>query len=334
MIVRNPKFKKNSFSVVCHTELKNIENSAYVSIKVLEYLFNIFTWVYDSKSIANAFVDEPKIEAFFKTVDIKLYLGKSPIYSAIVLYNKLNKLIDMRKFEQGVVVEEACKNKQFLAPEFVFKEVYEEYVNSSFEFGRDFLLFNEIFLPKRTYRKAPLVSLSDSLKLSKTELILPTFKYKLATKKFSVNIIQNDVLTDTKTLFVIQDVSYSMSEYVKALYFIKAFILKEAFVNGYEVTWLGFSNKEYSRDVYTPDNVQELVVEQSFFSGALNYTSILCSTELQGKEILLITDGTDTFDVPKTVSFKTLNVISFTENKSLKTKISKYGRFFKIKNNE
>jgi hypothetical protein len=57
---------------------------------------------------------------------------------------------------------------------------------------------------------------------------------------------------------------------------------------------------------------------------------ILTSKELKGQKVIIITDGTDDFNIPRATVTKQINVISFSYNDSIKTKILNYGKFFKV----
>jgi hypothetical protein len=64
---------------------------------------------------------------------------------------------------------------------------------------------------------------------------------------------------------------------------------------------------------------------QFHYSGTfVDTSSILIADEFMGKQVVIITDGTDMFDFP----FNTKKKIR--RNINIKDKISKYGRFFKI----
>jgi hypothetical protein len=69
---------------------------------------------------------------------------------------------------------------------------------------------------------------------------------------------------------------------------------------------------------------------QFHYSGTfVDTSSILIADEFMGKQVVIITDGTDMFDFPFNTKLRRL-VISFLDNINIKDKISKYGRFFKI----
>jgi hypothetical protein len=68
---------------------------------------------------------------------------------------------------------------------------------------------------------------------------------------------------------------------------------------------------------------------QFHYSGTfVDTSSILIADEFMGKQVVIITDGTDMFDFPFTKTKKIS--VSFLDNINIKDKISKYGRFFKI----
>lgn len=332
MTALNPKFKSCAFSKVFSRGLKDIENTSYFSVKVYEKLFNMFTWVYDNKDISNAFVNEPKLEKFFRGLELDMYKGDSPIYSATVLYNRLNKIIDIRGLEMDTIVYRPEENKQQQVGAFVFEDSYNRYLQSGFEFSEEFLLFNFIFHTEAVYESRRLRSVGELMKISKSQMVREDFKYRLATNKLRVNTERIEDREDKNTLIVLQDASYSMNKYLEPLYFIKAFILRAAFDNEFTVTWLEVTDAVKTSNVFTRDEIG--TVPSNLYSGRLNYANILCSEELVGRDVVIITDGTDTFNIPKTASFKSLNIISFSPNKNLKNKIKNYGRFFEIQDNE
>jgi uncharacterized protein YaiL (DUF2058 family) len=64
----------------------------------------------------------------------------------------------------------------------------------------------------------------------------------------------------------------------------------------------------------------------------MNTNNILTKDEFIDKQVIIITDGTDAFNFSFATKTNKINVISFTDNLTLRNKISNYGMFFKFSN--
>jgi hypothetical protein len=99
---------------------------------------------------------------------------------------------------------------------------------------------------------------------------------------------------------------------------VKAFILDTAFKNDYQVEWLFVSNRINHRGFNNKANIANIDM-QFHYSGTFVDTSSLIADEFMGKQVVIITDGTDMFDFPFNTKLRRL-VISFLDNINIKIK--------------
>jgi hypothetical protein len=250
----------------------------------------------------------------------------------VLFYQKLSRVIDMRKLELGdLCTMEAGANKLFFSEDFSYKELYKLYAENPGDLSTDFLLFNELF--KNTQEKQ-VKKISACSELSRrtdiTALVRPDLGYNLALKKLDVNYQKESSVKEEKKIYILQDSTHSMVPYEGQLKMIKAFILEAAFKNDYQVEWLFISDRVNFRVLYNKANIATTEIRFYFSGIRVDTTKILVQDELLNKQVVIITDGTDSFNFPINTKTKKINVISFLDNINIKDKISTYGRFFKV----
>lgn len=322
-----------SFEEGIETAIKQADLTGYVSKDTLKEFFKLFSWVYIQGNIVGAFEENTKLEQFLKRFDLFRFKGESVCYSAVLFYQKLSKVIDMRMLENNEI--EICSpgsNKLFSSEDFSFDMLYKLYAENGGDLSTDFLLFNDLFKTTEEKSTRQLNAYSELMKrTSVTAVVRPDFAYNLALKKVEVdNTLEKEEESKNK-IYVLQDSTHSMTGYEKHLLMIKAFILDCAFKNDYEVEWLFISDRVNKRVTYNKENIRTTTINFVYSGITVNTTNILNQDEFIGKQVIIITDGTDEFNFPFNTKTKKINVISFLDNINIKDKISAYGRFFKAR---
>jgi len=330
MIKCHPKVNDTNYSTHLTRWSEDVEIIGYKSDKILRLLFNFFTWVYMEGNIEG--IEDCKIKRFLSPYDLNPYIGASPVYSTILLYNKLSKEINIRALENNEVEKRAPgDNKMLTKVNFNYMELLELYKNNAGDISKDFLLFNDLFKIEQEKTVLPIKSYGEIAKASSIiDTIKPDLSYKLATKQLQVN---RDVEIDERKknkIYVLQDCTFSIQEYISQIKTIKAFILNESFNHGFEVEWLYISNKIHNRTLYTAETISSAIFDFDIEGVVVDTSKILIDDEFINKQVVLITDGTDSFDFPFNTKTKKISVISFLDNEEVKNKISNYGKFFKI----
>jgi hypothetical protein len=78
----------------------------------------------------------------------------------------------------------------------------------------------------------------------------------------------------------------------------ESFILDTAFKNDYQVEWLFVSNRINHRVSYNKANIANIDMQFHYSGTFVDTSSILIADEFMGKQVVIITDGTDMFDFP------------------------------------
>lgn len=332
MIRCHPNMSLSSFDVGIDSAIKNAGLTGYVSKDTLKEFFKLFSWVYIQGHTAGAFKSNTKLEKFLERFDLYRFKGESLCYSAVLFYQKLSKVIDMRSLEKDdIIMKSPGSNKLFCSDDFSFKALYALYAENNGDLSTDFLLFNELFRSSVEEEVRELESYSEIFKRTDIAAVVrPDLGYKMALKRLSVNYQKEEEDLSNNTIYVLQDSTHSMTSYEGQLKVIKAFILDCAFKNDYQVEWLFISDRINYRITYNKENIASQEIRFIYSGIAVNTTKILTEDEFMGKQVVIITDGTDTFDIPFNTKTKKINVVSFLDNINIKDKISTYGRFFKV----
>ena len=332
MIRCHPSIDDSNFKVSIEIAIKEAELSGYISRDTLKQFFNLFSWVYITGDTSTAFTANTKLEKFLARFDLFRFKGESLCYSAVLFYQKLSKVIDMRTLELDDITSVTVGgNKMFSSEDFTYKELYDVYINNAGDLSPDFLLFNELFKTSEEKEVRSLRAYREVLKVTQiTTLVRPDFEYNLATKQLNVNYDKEKDKNEEKKIYILQDCTFSIKRYEQQLRTIKAFILDEAFKHDYDVEWLFISDRINHRVSYNRANISSIVMNFRYSGSIVNTSKILIQDEFVGKQVVIITDGTDMFSFPFNTKTKNINVISFIDNIKIKNKISNYGRFFKV----
>jgi hypothetical protein len=87
-----------------------------------------------------------KLEKFLSRFDLFRFKGESMCYSAVLFYQKLSKVINLRDLETDLIQGLGTgDNKLFVSNDFTYKQLYDLYAENGGDLSTDFLLFNELF---------------------------------------------------------------------------------------------------------------------------------------------------------------------------------------------
>jgi hypothetical protein len=82
----------------------------------------------------------------FSRFDLFRFKGESMCYSAVLFYQKLSKVINLRDLETDLIQGLGTgDNKLFVSNDFTYKQLYDLYAENGGDLSTDFLLFNELF---------------------------------------------------------------------------------------------------------------------------------------------------------------------------------------------
>jgi hypothetical protein len=100
-----------------------------------------------------AFSKNTKLESFFP--DLFRFKGESMCYSAVLFYQKLSKVINLRDLETDLIQGLGTgDNKLFVSNDFTYKQLYDLYAENGGDLSTDFLLFNELFKTSTEKKKS------------------------------------------------------------------------------------------------------------------------------------------------------------------------------------
>lgn len=331
MIKCHPNIDESSFKSNIDTYIKLAELEGYVSKDLLKQLFNLFSWLYMEDDFTKSF-DNSRLALFLSRFDLYRFKGGSICYSAVLFYQKLSKVIDIRELERDNILEvKTGGNKLFSEESFKYKEMYDIYKESKADLSTDFLLFNELFKNKSIDSVKKMTSIGDITRvLGISNIVRPDLMYNILSNKLSIKYEHDLLEKENKKMYVLQDCTFSMQMYDNMLKILKAFIINEAFTHDYEIEWLFISDVIHKRKLYKKENIGDFYVELFYGGIDVNTALILSGEEFINKKVVLITDGTDSLNYNFNTKTKDINVISFLENEKIKNKISNYGRFFKV----
>lgn len=303
------------------------EITGYVSIEILKNIFNLFTWVYRGEDISNAFEEKSNITALFKSFNLNAFITDSIEGSTVVFYNKLKQLVDIRKLEVNVLNFESKNNKLLVREDFKYKTLYNIYKRNEKDIPATFLLFNSIFKRTldKTIKKIESNGQITSL-LTYTDIIRPDFNYKLLKKDLLINK-QEEENYQVNEIYIIQDCTLSMYNYIEKIKILKAYILDTALQVNWNVHWIEASASIFSETFYENKNdIQN--IEMNFEGSFIDYKNILKEKRFINKKLVIITDGTDDFNFNFSSVSSDINLVTFNENYNLKNKIGAYGKYY------
>jgi hypothetical protein len=105
----------------------------------------LFSWVYIQGNTYGAFSKNTKLEKFLSRFDLFRFKGESMCYSAVLFYQKLSKVINLRDLETDLIQGLGTGDKLFVSNDFTYKQLYDLYAENGGDLSTDFLLFNELF---------------------------------------------------------------------------------------------------------------------------------------------------------------------------------------------
>lgn len=325
----HPKINTSKLDKLFEIEKREFNLPMFVSDIVLYMLFDVLSWSFFNAPIKNAYKDVPKLGELFESINID-YVAHLPLVEAsLYLYVKLSKEYDMRSIEKGEVVKiKEGDNKALGKDDFTISELYDTYKKGKADISKDLLNFNDLLISTNIKAVVNIQSFGEITKAARLfDLALPDLHYKLGTKTLLVNHNVENTGHDDKLLYVLQDSTYSMKKFIDKLLNVKAFIIDAAIKNDYKVVWLYVSNGERERDVYDKDNYT--IGEDIIYTGInVNMTSLLLKEEFNHKKVVIITDGTDSFDFKFNTSTSDISCISFIDNINIRNKINMHGRYF------
>ena len=328
MIQRHPKVEKLSFDRHINYYIQNKELYGHVSMEVLESIYNLFTWVYRGKSIKGAFKKEDdKITLLFSAFNLKSFVSDSITDSTIIFYNKLKALIDIRELSYGRINFEPVNNKLLIEKDFKITSLYNLYKESIYDIPISFLLFNNIFKVTQDKVITNIKSTGQVVSLlTYTDIVRPDFYYKLLKKNLLINDTTNEE-DITNKIYIIQDCTLSMNNYIDKLKILKAYILDTALRFGWKVVWIEAFTSILSETEYK-DKKDIIDIKFKFKGSSINYRDILKDKKFIDKKLVIVTDGTDNFNFNFSSISADTNLITFTENYNLKNKIGAYGKYY------
>ena len=169
-------------------------------------LFNIFTWQYMEGNIDKALKDG-NLKDFLTSYDLTPYIGESPVYSAILFYNKLSKDINIRSLEKYEIENYSPgDNKMLQSIDFDYKELCDLYKNNKGDISDDFLLFNELFRKEVEKEVKVIRNYGEVVKAASIiNLVKPDLAYKILSKQLLINRdVEENILKKNK-IYVKQD---------------------------------------------------------------------------------------------------------------------------------
>lgn len=331
MIRCHPRLNDSSFRHNIDDAIRSAELTGYISYNTLKQLYNLFSWVYLGKGNPLDSVDSPELRKFLSVYDLYRFKGDSICYSVVLFYQKLSFVIDLRKFDLDEIVGTVeGGNKLIAGSSFSFPNMYKLYAESKGDLSTEFLLFNSLFTQDTNKTTKLIDSYTDITSLRDiTAPLRPDFTYNLAVKSLLVRKNEVDETENKRTLYIIQDSTYSMQSYESQIKMVMGFILNEALSHDYVVEWLFVSKVEHHRIQFTKQNINTEEHKLLFGGVTFDTSKVLTSDEFIGKQVVIITDGTDMFEFPFVTKTKSLNVISFLDNINIKNKIANHGKFFR-----
>lgn len=332
MIPVVPRLDTSNIEFFIEQEVSDFGVTGAVSLPLIREFYNIFSWIYVKKYIPIDKIEHEGLVKVLSHYNLYDYIGPSIAYSAVFFYMELSKKYNMVSLGKGKVVSvEDVSNKLIKKDHFMFDELYDMYDKCKGDLSDDFLEFNSIFTKKDEKDIRNIKAVGDVLKVtSKTSLIRPDFEYKLSSKQLQVGYNTENDGEESKMIYVLQDCTESTKKYIKQINMVKAFILNEAFKHDYKVTWHFVEQYIVGTQEFSKETIKQTKIENIIHGYKVNVTKILTNDEYLGKQVILITDGTDSFDFKFNTKTRNINVVSLTDNNKIKNKISHYGKFFRV----
>ena len=338
MVISHKQMDDSNFDNEIEREMNNFAISGYVSMKALKVFYDLFFWVYlEKNNIYNAFennIEAIKLKRLVSIMNLSAFISRDgPAYSAALLYQKMSQIIDMRSFDEDMIIEldgEINPNKFMEEGDFIDITLYNKYKNSNYDIDKSFFIFNEGISHSFSIQSNKMKYYSQAMRAkNKSDLVRKDLWYRLYSKELIINDLENSEHKGNNKIIVLQDSSISMNEYKDKLSFIKNIIINDASLNEYEVEWIEGARNVTDVTLYSKNNYKyEGIKEYTLYNFDIN--RILNKEKITGEKIIVITDGEDYLEYIPLVN-NTLNVISFNDNDTFKGLASiNNGKYFKL----
>ena len=315
-------------------ELDLIGFNGLIKDNVIKIIFDAVTWHRIEGAPEKAFIEPGPIKElfkhfnFFQTEFMTVFEATAFIYRLIMLrYN-------IRSFSLGILEDvEVGVNKRLTREDFKFDVLYAVYSKTAGEVSDNFLLFDSLFIEVEQKDVVKISKLSDVMNVSAISdyASKDILKYKIGTKSLNIKTARVDA-GDKKELIVLQDSSGTMEDFEDGILAVKAYITDRAIAEDFDIRWLYITSEIHKEEKYTPTNVGDLGEYKEYFNNDVDLSTILSNKEFTGKNIIIITDGTDDFNFPFSMVTEKIHLVYFLENEILINKFNAYGKCFKAFN--
>lgn len=267
---------------------------------------------------------------FFNQFNFEAFVVGSIIESTVLFYNKLKTIINLRSLNKLQINKKEINNKLFQKEDFKIDSLYEIYAEVKADIPIDFLRFNYIFkTDKEGVEDMRFKSLMDIPHIkSYISLVKPDFTYNLIKQNFTLNKTKESKKKTKKEIYIFQDCTNSMKDYLEKLKVLKAYILNLAIINNYTVVWLEVYSTIHSTRIFTSSKDVEKLAPFTFISSFINFKAVFQSLNHIKKDIVIISDGEDNFNLDFFKKENEISLIVFNNNLILKNKIRKYGKYY------
>jgi len=340
----HPKTENDALSNIpsIKQELIEIGYTGYLSDKLLINIYNILTWATKDSSFNALVKKHPEvadITALLETIEYTLFLKHDLRKSLASLYLHLSLILDLRTLVKGEVKYfnnqgECIANKKYNDDDFANSNLYASYISDRLEIPKDSLIFNYVFGEMVT-RKTAIGNISTISELAKScnkaDLVRPDMLKKAINNELKVRDAKTEM--PKQVLYVLQDATFSMEAFINRIHSTRSLILKKAEELGVDVDWRYVNTKVFDNVYYTSEAVgsnADIDTTLKFQGSTVDIEKVLKDKTYYNKNVVIVTDGTDSFNFNFNTKAKTLSVLSFTENNIIKQKLTSYGRFFKI----
>ena len=329
MVVCHPNLLTNDVNLGLEDEIKRQEFKGHISRDSMVVIFRFLSWHFLGGYVEQAFTKNSALKQVLLNFNL-LYIEDMNIYEATVfLYKSMAEKYDMRVFCKGELKgNRPGTNKLLEEKDFYSAKLFEEYAKGKYDVSEDFLLLNDVFTVTRENSTVKMSNMSDIVKTKRLHDLADKeyLKFKIASKQLDIRE-HGDVLESKKTLYILQDCSMSMKNYVGSIHNLKAYILDTAAKNDYKVEWLYVTDKVHKTEVYKDST--DIMGYGNFYRSKVNLSSIISDSKFTDKNIVIITDGTDDFNFPIMTRTKKIHLVYFINNITLKHKFTAYGKTFK-----
>ena len=336
MITSRPDIlkKERSLTKRITKELSIISFNGKVFEEAIIIIFDVLSWYRLYGNSDDAFVKNVPIKKLFKEFNLS-QVDNMPIFEATAfIYKIIMAKYNIRSFIFGEKLEiESGDNKNLKKSDFKLQMLADIYIKSKGEVSNDFLLFDKMFINSASDDVVKMSKLSDVMNCAHISDLASkdALRYKIGVKSLDVKV-PRVVKGEKKELIVIQDASSTMKMYEEGLIAVKSFIIDEAFREDFRIKWLYVTNQIHKEENYSKKSFAGLFKYDEYFKRDVDLTSILASERFRGKNVVIITDGTDDFKMPIRMVTDKVHLVYFIDNTTLTNKFDMYGKCFKAFN--